>query len=174
MKVTLIGYPTEEDWLGVKARALVTVGLKAKNAPPEKWKDEILEARHSPIRYLRFSFYIEGVPYWVSTHLARHVHAQPYIRSQRNDRQSDYDRNKAPQDAPVNMIWDVTGEELLVIANKRLCNQTAKETQAVVHECCRLVAEAQPVYKRHLVPMCVYHGGVCHEMHPCNERSKTE
>lgn len=23
------------------------------------------------------------------------------------------------------------------------------------------------------VPMCVYHGGGCHEMNPCNEREET-
>ena len=56
MKVTMTEYPTEKDWLAVKERALVTVGLKAKNAPDNKWKHEILEARHSPIRRLRFSF----------------------------------------------------------------------------------------------------------------------
>ena len=172
MKVTLIESPTQEDWLGVKQRALVTVGLKAKTMPTVRWQDEILAARHSPIRYLRFSFYLEEIPSWVATHLARHGHAQPYIRSQRNDRQNEYDRNKAPQDTPVDMIWDVNGEEMLVIANKRLCKQASEETRAVVAECCRLVINAQPVFKRHLVPMCVYHGGVCHEMHPCDERSK--
>ncbi len=55
------------------------------------WKHSILRARHSPIRTLQFAFYLEDVPYWVSTHLARHVHAQPFIRSQRNDRENEYD-----------------------------------------------------------------------------------
>lgn len=110
--VKLLEYPTEKDWLEVKRRALVTAGLTPKNAPDVAWKHAILEARHSPIRYLRFSFYIE-CPYWVSVHLCRHVHAQPYVRSQRNDRQSDYDRNAARQDEPVSMILDVNAEEQL-------------------------------------------------------------
>lgn len=167
IKITLTVWPTENDWYEVKRRALVTVGLKPKSAPDEKWKGDMLEARHSPIRRLRFSFDFENLPSYVSVHLARHIHAQPYIKSQRNDRQQDYDRTKAPQGAPVNMIWDITGEELLIIANKRLCNQADPVTQAVVLRMCRLVAEKCPEYKPHLVPMCKYHGGKCHEMFPC-------
>ena len=107
------------------------------------------------------------IPYCVSVHLCRHVHAQPYVRSQRNDRQDEYDRNNAPQDAPVNMILDVNAEELMVIANKRLCNQASPETRAVVQEMCDLVEERCPEFKGLLVPMCEYCGGVCHEMNPC-------
>lgn len=172
MKVTVTEYPNEKDWLAVKERALVTVGLKAKNAPDDKWKHEILEARHSPIRRLRFSFLIEALPSWVSVHLCRHVHAQPYVKSQRNDRQSNYDRNKAPQDSPVNMIWDMNGEELLIIANKRLCAQASAETQAVVWQMCQQVITFCPEFEPFLVPMCEYHGGVCHEMKPCGRCSK--
>lgn len=167
MNVTVLEYPTERDWLEVKRRALVTVGLNAKNPPTETWKLDMLNARHSPIRYLRFSFMLEDIPSWVSVHLVRHVHAQPYVRSQRNDRQEMYDRNKAPQDSPVDMIWDMNAEQLLVIANKRLCMQASPETRMVVEEICNKVAELCPEFNNYLVPMCVYHGGVCHEMKPC-------
>ena len=163
-KVTLLYQPTAEDWLEVKRRALVTIGKRPATQPSDEWKRAILRARHSPIRYLRFSFLLE-VPYWVSVHLARHVHAQPYVRSQRNDRQGDYDRNKAPQDAMVTMIWDMNAEELMVIANKRLCKQASEETQEVVKMMCDLVDD---IYQPFLVPACVYQGG-CHEMHPCGK-----
>lgn len=167
MNVTMLEYPTERDWLEVKRRALVTVGLDVKNPPDEKWMDDMLNARHSPIRWLRFSFLLEDIPSWVSVHLVRHIHAQPYVRSQRNDRQKLYDRNKAPQDAPVDMIWDMNAEELLAIANKRLCMQASQETRQVVEEMCNQVAELCPEFAPFLVPMCQYHGGVCHEMKPC-------
>ena len=173
-KVTLLEHPTEADWMGVKQRALVTVGLNAKTPPTEEWKRKILEARHSPIRYLRFSFLLEDIPSWVSVHLCRHVHAQPYVRSQRNDRQEAYDRNKAPQDSPVSMIWDMNAEELLVIANKRLCRQASKETRDVVEAMCQKVIETNPEFKELLVPMCKYHGGVCHEMKPCYKEKNNE
>lgn len=172
MKITMTEYPAERDWLAVKERALVTVGLKAKNAPDDEWKHEILNARHSPIRRLRFSFLIEDLPSWVSVHLCRHVHAQPYVKSQRNDRQNQYDRNKAPQDAPVNMIWDMNGEELMVIANKRLCAQASKETRELVTEMCRQVIAFCPEFEHFLVPMCEYNGSVCHEMFPCGRCAK--
>ena len=87
------------------------------------------------------------------------------MRSQRNDRQSDYDRDAARQDATISMIFDVNAEELQVIANKRLCQQAAKETRMVVWEMCRLAEEATPEIKGLLVPMCEHCGGVCHEMY---------
>lgn len=166
MEVKLIRYPTPEDWLGVKERALVTVGKEAKTPPTEEWKKKILEARHSPIRYLQFSFLLQDIPYWLSVHLSRHVHAQPYVRSQRNDRQSEYDRNTAPQNQPVNMIWDMNAEELMVIANKRLCNKAEKATRAVVFEMCEQVIAFCPEFENLLGPACWYYNG-CHEMQPC-------
>lgn len=172
MKITLTEYPSHNDWIEVMRRALVTVGKDTFLPPTEEWKRSILEARHSPIRYLRFSFLLEGIPSWVSVHLCRHVHAQPYVRSQRNDRQSEYDRNKAPQDAPVSMIWDMNAEELMAIANKRLCSQASPETQAVVQEMCCQVRECCPEFADVLVSMCQYHGGVCHEMKPCGRCKK--
>lgn len=164
MNVQLLEYPTEKDWMEVKRRALVTIGKRPISQPTDEWKREILNARHSPIRYLRFSFLITDLPSWVSVHLCRHVHAQPYVKSQRNDRQSAYDRNKAPQDSPVDMIWDINGEELCVIANKRLCQMASHETREVVSEMCRLVVERLPEFKDVLVPACVYNG-VCHEIY---------
>ena len=169
MIVHLINAPDEYDWMGVKQRALVTIGKTAVTPPSSEWKHRILEARHSPIRYLWYSFLIEDLPSWVATHLVRHhVGFHPYVKSQRNDRQSDYDRNSARQDAPVCMIADINAEALMNIANKRLCNQASKETREVVAEMCRLAEEHTPELKGLLVPMCQYHNGQCHEMYPCN------
>ena len=168
-KVSLIEYPGSKDWEAVKARALVTIGKQAKTPPTEEWKRSILRARHSPIRRLQFAFYIE-CPYWVSVHLVRHVHAQPYVRSQRNDRQNEYDRAKAPQDAPVCMIWDMNAEEFMTIANKRLCHQASEETRHVVELMCREVLKVRPEFTGLLVPACVYNGGTCNEMYPCGKK----
>lgn len=166
MKVNLIKYPTPEDWMLCKKCALVTVGKNAVTEPTAEWKHDILEARHSPIRELKFVFELE-IPYWVSVHLCRHIHAQPYVKSQRNDRQTDYDRNSAPQDAPVRMIWSMNAEALMVIANKRLCKQASEETRQVVQAMCAEVLNNCPEFYGLLVPMCVYHNDVCHEMKPC-------
>lgn len=167
MKVQLIKTPTDEDWLGVKNRALVTVGKQSQKLPDGDWKHRILEARHSPIRYLMFSFYIADLPYWVSTELSRHHEGcQPYIKSQRNDRQDDYDRNLAQQNAPVDMIWDLNAEALMTVANKRLCQKATSEAQQIVADMCLQVIEKCPEFEGLLVPACQYNG-VCHEMYSC-------
>lgn len=168
MNVELIEKPNANDWLEVKRRALVTIGKKPATEPTEEWKHKILKARHSPIRRLHFSFYIE-CPYWVSVHLCRHIHAQPYVKSQRNDRQSEYDRNSAPQNETVSMIWDMNAEELMVIANKRLCNLASLETRAVVRAMCELVKAEYPEFEGLLEPYCRYWGR-CQEMYPCYKR----
>lgn len=168
IKVELLEHPTNWDWMQVKRRALVTIGKDTSTVPDLEWKESILRARHSPIRRLMFSFYIE-CPYWVSTHVARHVHCQPYIRSQRNDRQDQYDRNAARQDAKVKMIVDFNSEAFLVFLNKRLCKQASEETQEVARKMRDIVWEANPEFRKEMVPMCARNGGVCHEMKSCKE-----
>ena len=170
MKVEVIKYPTEEDWLLAKKCTLVTVGKESERPATDRFKTGMLRARHSPIRVLPFLFYITDVPYWVSVHLCRHIHAQPYVKTQRNDRQSDYDRTKAPQDAPVDMMWYMNAEELITIANKRLCNLASKETRELVKMIFKEVIRVCPEFKDELVPMCVRNGGICYEMFPCGER----
>lgn len=170
MNVEILKYPTEEDWLLMKQCTLVTVGKETDKAPTEKFKKDMLRARHSPIRVLQFCFYLTDIPYWVSVHLCRHIHAQPFVRTQRNDRQTDYDRNSAPQNAPVDMMWYMNAEELINIANKRLCNLASKETRELVRMICRKVCEVCPEFEEELVPMCVRNGFVCYEMFGCGGR----
>lgn len=175
MKVELIRYPNDDDWMIVKSCTLVTVGKEARIPPTAEWKHKLLKARHSPIRELRFLFRITDLPSWVSVHLVRHHEGcQPYVRSQRNDRQDDYDRTKAPQDAPVDMMWSMNAEALMNIANKRLCNQASPETRAVVAEMCNQVIAVCPEFEGLLVPMCKYHGGRCDEMFPCRKENNNE
>ena len=167
MIIEILEWPTEKTWMNVKERALITCGKTPMTPPTSNWIHRILEARHSPIRYARYSFRFEGIPSWVATHFARHVHAQPYIKSQRNDRQNEYDRNAARQDAPVNMILDMNAEELMIMANKRLCMQAAEETRKIMKIMCGLAVEKTPELAGLLVPMCEYNGFTCHEMKPC-------
>ena len=170
MKVKMIKFPTEEDWVEVKRRALITQygkGLGDVKVPSSDWKHKILEARHSPIRYLQFGFLIQGIPYNVSVHLCRHVHSQPYVSSLRNDRQTIIDGDSARRDTPVNMILDVNAEELMVIAHKRLCNKASSKTHYVVSLMCLEAKKMVPELGGLLVPMCKYNGGICHEMYSC-------
>ncbi len=165
MRVDLLRYPTEEDWMECKRRALVTVGLRPVTPPDFQWRHKILRARHSPIRYLMFSFYME-IPYWTSVHYCRHVHAQPYVKSQRNDRQQEYDRNAARQDAPVQMILDLNAESLMTVLSKRLCGKADPATREVALAMRALVYKRCPEFRNLLVPDCEITGS-CREMYPC-------
>lgn len=168
VQVELTEFPREEDWKEVKRRALITVGLEAVNPPDDAWKKKMLECRHSPIRRLRFSFTLRNLPYYISVHFVRHhVGIEKYVRSQRNDRQDKYDRTKAPQDAPVDMIMDFNGESLMEFFNKRLCGAAAVETRQVTELMKSLVREECPEFYFFIEPMCFRNGGVCHEFKSC-------
>lgn len=178
MKVQLIEYPGPNDWAECKRRALITRYLldpsKKPAEPTSRWKSKILEARHSPIRRLMFSFLITDIPSNISVHLCRHTHAQPYVSSLRNDRQDAMDGDSAPRNTPVNMVWDLNAEELMTVANKRLCVLAADQTREVVKEMCRCASQVCPEIAPFLVPMCTWQGGVCHEFNSCGACPKWE
>lgn len=167
MKVEILKHPTEEDWMLCKKCTLVTVSKDSNKPPTEEWKRKILRANHSPIRTLEFCFRITDLPYWVSVHLVRHVHATPFVATQRDDRQKKYKRGEARQDAPVTMCWFMNAEELITIAHKRLCSQASPETRMLVKMICDAVIETNPEFEGLLVPLCVYRGGNCDEFEPC-------
>lgn len=166
-KIHFLSVPTDEDWMEVKRRALITVGKTPITPPDDEWKKKMLTCRHSPIRYLRFSILFENLPSFVSVHLCRHIHAQPYVKSQRDDRNDNtVSRNQAPQDTPVSMIWDLNCEELLTVFNKRLCGQADRCTQEVIIRVREQLIKIDPIYKDFAVPMCLH-------MHSCPEVFKT-
>ena len=169
MKVTLLKYPTDEDWALARRCALVTMGKTPTKAPDLAWKRAILRARHSPIRRPNYAVLLERIPSTTATHLVRHVHAVPFVSSLRNDRQDRMDGDAARRDTPVNMILYCNAEELITIANKRLCHKAAERTQEAVRMMCREAFGKTPEIASELVPMCVHCGNTCHEMYPCDE-----
>lgn len=169
MKVTLIYGPEERELKLFKRCIWITMGKTAEpsSPPSSELLEKVLGARHSPIRVLNYAFLIEGIPSNTSTHLARHVHALPCISTLRNDRQERMDGDAAPRNTPVDMIYYMNAEELMTIANKRLCNKASAKTREAVRMMCAEAVKATPELERWLVPMCVYHGGVCHELNGC-------
>ena len=165
--VELLKYPTDEDWMWVKTCTLNTVGKEAVKAPTEEWKKRLLESEHSPIRELWFGIKMV-IPYWVSVHFVRHhIGINHYVQSQRNDRQSKYDRTQAPQGELVSHIMSINAAELVFMAHKRLCAQASPETRQVMRMICEEVIKVCPEFKSVLVPLCVYRNGKCTEMFPC-------
>ena len=167
MKVEILRHPTEEDWRRCKFLATSTISKRDWSGNvTDEWKRAILKAEHSPIRTLMFTVRIE-VPYWVSVHFVRHKYGvEHYVSSQRNDRQSDYDRTKAPQDVTVTHIMDINAQELMQMARMRLCGMASLQTQMAMADICDAVLETNPEFQEFLVPKCVAHGG-CNEFRSC-------
>lgn len=166
-KVKIKKKPTKRDWAWAKECALNTVGKESLKEPTDDWKEKLILAEHSPLRELWFGIRME-IPYYVSVHYVRHnVGCNHYVQSQRNDRQKNYDRTKAPQDAMVSHIMSVNAQELVFIAHKRLCNQADPYTKAVMEEIVRQVVKVCPEFKKVLVPLCKYRNGKCTEFYPC-------
>ena len=171
-KVEIIKYPNEKDWEWVKTCTLNTVGKKSLTTPTKEWKEKLIKAEHSPLRELWFGIRME-IPYYVSVHYVRHhIGVNHYIQSQRNDRQTNYDRTKAPQDAMVSHIMSVNAQELVFMSHKRLCNQADHFTKEVMQEIVRQVVEVCPEFKDVLVKLCKYRNGMCTEFYPCKQIKK--
>lgn len=167
MQVEILKHPTEEDWAWAKTCCLNTVGKESTKQPTEEWKYKLLAAEHSPLRELWFGIKMT-IPYWQSVHFARHhIGVNHYVQSQRNDRQSNYDRTKAPQDEIVSHIMSINAQELVFMAHKRLCNQASPETRAVMQKIVKEVIKVNPEFKDFLVPLCEYRNGLCTEFYPC-------
>ena len=173
MRVVLLKWPTSEDWILCRKAALTTAGKETDAEPSYKQKYRLLDAEHSPIRLLNFTFRLEGIPYYVSNHLVRHhVGCTPFVRSQRNDRQSLYDRTSARQDAPVDMMWQLNAQSLIDVCHKRLCGMADPMTRKIVEMMKDAVLERCPEFKDFLVPECDYRGHWCHEIKGCGRCMK--
>lgn len=168
-KVTLIYWPEERELMLFKRCIWVTMGKTEMpvSAPSSKLLRDVLNARHSPVRVLNFAFLIENIPSNTATHFARHVHAVPFVSSLRNDRQNKMNGDEAPRNTPVDMIFFCNAEELMTVANKRLCGKASAKTREVAGMMCDEVAKAVPEIAEFLVPNCLWHGGVCHELESC-------
>ena len=169
-EVELLRHPTDEDWQRCKMLAMNTIGRKWSGEVSDEWKRRILKAEHSPIRTLWFTVRME-LPYWVSTHFVRHKYGvEHYVSSQRNDRQSNYDRNKATQDAQVTHIMDINAQELIQMARMRLCGQASVETRLVMTLIRDAVIETNPEFADFIKPKCEFMGE-CNEFKSCGRVS---
>lgn len=169
--VELREYPTDEDWAKVKLLALLTSGktFRKCSTPSMKWMEDMVQARHSPLRYLRIMFVFHGIPSNTATHFTRHVHALPFVSSLRNDRQTALDGDAARRDTPVDMGFIINAEEFLTIMNKRLCGKAAKNTRMYAMAMKEKLCAVRPEFEAGCVPMCERCGGVCYEMIPCGK-----
>lgn len=170
--IEILKYPTQVDWNWCKTCCLNTVGKKSINSPTDEWKKKLIASEHSPLRELWFGIKME-IPYWVSVHFCRHhIGVNHYVQSQRNDRQSKYDRELAPQNEIVSHIMSVNAQELVFMSHKRLCKQSSELTQKIMKLICEKVIETNPEFKDYLVPLCQYRNGLCTEFYSCKTKEE--
>jgi hypothetical protein len=122
---------------------------------------------HSPIRSVIYRIYLEGIPYWVSTHLVRHhVGTLPFVKAQGKI----LDRGSLPQDAPVNAIFDMNAQAILNMAKARLCRKAADQTTAVLlalkEKMLKSGNEYDMILAKYMNPPCKWYGE-CFEVVPC-------
>lgn len=151
----------------------MTQKIAVKIPSVETWK-RWLHAEHSMIRRFELSITVCDVPYFVHVQMrTHHVGCEWYVRSQRPTAINpvDYDRRKAPQDAPVDLIMDTNPQALINIAQVRLCSKADDETRQVWDNIAQAIHVHDDPYiaaiARVMMPRCKYRGGVCYELRPC-------
>lgn len=150
----------------------------------DKWR-KWLSSEHSPIRVFDMLITFTGIPYRTAMHFRTHsvgilhsVDVLPIVRSQRPDGYNpvEYDRDLAPQNAPVVMMFKANPQALMAISRKRLCANADIQAQTwwkkavyevSVHENPYVAAIAD-----FMVPECEYRGGWCHELRCCGRYPK--
>lgn len=156
------------NWMHVLNAARFTQRKKlVYKEPSEKFKKQMIKAEHSPLRCLQFYIDFYDIPYYVSVHLCRHIHAQPFVSTSRPD----IDGNQKPRDEqkktdPVNMRLLLNAQEIINISKLRLCNKAEKTTRILWNAAISKLAEIEPILAKACVPSCVYRG-MCPEMKCC-------
>lgn len=134
--------------------------------PSTEFKRKILIAEHSTIRDISVKWIWKGIKSWIATHWSRHKW-ECFIRTQRSDR-TGIDRDKLPQDAPVDFVGEANVQAQIDTMRKRLCRKAAPETRQYAEDFKAALHEIEPEISDVLCPNCVYRAG-CPEMTPCGD-----
>lgn len=78
------------------------------------------------------------------------------------DLPEDFDRY-----APTDLMCIINAEALMNMAHKRLCSKASDETREVVGAIKTALEQVDPDLAAHMVPQCIYRGGICPEAKPC-------
>lgn len=155
-----------DNWKRVKNHCRTTMRKEfTENEPTEKFKKMMLISEHSPIRLLEFDWSWKNIKYWVSTEWSRHKF-EKFISSSRNDRQSDFDRNKAPQDSLVSFDGFANMQNLIDTWRKRMCFCATKEARELAEDFKKELHKTHPLESSVLQKNCIYRCG-CPEPNSC-------
>ena len=135
--------------------------------PSIEFKKKIIKAEHSPLRCLMFNIDFYDIPNYVSVHLVRHIHAQPFVSTSRPD----IDGKQIPREEqkkidPVNMRLFLNAQEIIAISKVRLCSKAEAKTREVWRSVVEELRKTEPELAAACVPNCVYRG-FCPEFKSC-------
>ena len=155
------------DWVDVKNECRNTVNKEATNKEvTENFKRKLLISEHSPIRLIKVKWKWRGIKSWISVHFARHwLGWDKWISTQRDDR-TGVDRDKSPQDTPVNYDGEGNAQACINVARYRLCYQAHPQTRNYMEDFKITLRDYEPELSNVLVPNCIYRCG-CSEFKTC-------
>ena len=156
------------SWTDVLNAARFTQRLPLKSGEPSiSWKKKIIKAEHSPLRCLMFNIDFYDIPNYVSVHLVRHIHAQPFVSTSRPD----IDGKQIPREEqrktdPVNMRLFLNAQEIINISKVRLCTKAEAKTREIWRQVVEELRKTEPELANACVPSCFYRGH-CPEIKSC-------
>lgn len=147
---------------------------------------------HSPMRTQLFWVELRNIPLFVASQLVRsHVGVQFFQRSKRTDRGGEDFRevcenilnklnagedvskdieslpDKFDRYTPTDLAFLINAEALINLSHKRLCNKASEETKEIFNSIKEAIKPLDPDLYIHLVPTCIYRGGICPEPKSC-------
>ena len=142
--------------------------------PSDDFKRNIIRAEHSPLRCLMFNIDLYDIPRFVSDHLVRHIHAQPFVSTGRHDIIQELpSRHEQRMDDLYNMRLFLNAQEIINISKVRLCRHAEKETRAAWEQVINTLALIEPQLAAACVPSCIYRG-FCPELKCCGYVNTTD
>ena len=168
MKVETVFRAIIDDWTRAKNHCRTTDNKDfTEKEPTDTFKKKLLISEHSPIRTLQYDWTWPSIPYWVSTHWARHVWT-PFISTQRDDRLHDeISRDEKPQGALVRFDGYANQQHLIDTWRKRLCYKATPEARWLAEDLkLAMFDRGFCAESEVLVPNCIYRGG-CPEFTSC-------
>jgi thymidylate synthase ThyX len=136
--------------------------------PSDDFKRKIIRAEHSPLRCLMFNIDLYDIPRFVSDHLVRHIHAQPFVSTGRHDIIQELpSRHEQRMDDLYNTRLFLNAQEIINISKVRLCSKAEVETRKVWLKVVKKLFKIEPILAEACQPSCIYRG-ICPEINSCN------
>ena len=156
------------SWTDVLNAARFTQRKNPRSGEPSvTWKKKIIKAEHSPLRCLMFNIDFYDIPRYVSDHLVRHVHAQPFVSTGRSDvLKENPPREEQRMTDLYNMRLFLNAQEIINISKVRLCNKAEFKTRSIWNQVIEELRKIEPELANACVPNCFYRG-FCPEFKSC-------